>query len=144
MKRMRSPRYRLVTRGAGPSARRAARHVVGDRRKGQSEPHAAAHPAEAAAHGADEHARAVDRKGTRVAAELLPQTILPQVLLDIGNVERGDRLAGAPEVARDGAERLRAAEIADDGHQEIARLERLHHGEVGVAAQEAAVLAAVV
>src|SRR5512142_2725739 len=63
--------------------------------------------AAAAANRADERARRLERQCRDVAAEVAPDPVLIQVLLDVGQVERRYRRALRPHVIADGANRLR-------------------------------------
>src|SRR5438105_10700279 len=91
----------------------------------------------AAAHGADERARALERQCGDVAAEGAPDPILVEILLDVRQIKRGNRRALGADVVAHGADRLWTREVAHDGHQQVLRLERLHELVVFVVRQEA-------
>ena len=67
----------------------------------------------------------VDRQRRDVPRELVEQPVLEEVLLDVRHVEGRDRRAALADVAADGAQRLRAGEVADDRHDQVALLQRL-------------------
>src|ERR1019366_1069551 len=106
------------------SASRAARfHLAGHASQFRAEPETWA--VASAADGADERARLVERQRRDVRAEIAPQALLVQILLDVGEIERRDGGAFVFQVLPHRADRFRAREIADDGHEEILRLEIL-------------------
>src|SRR5437764_11403852 len=57
----------------------------------------------AAAHRTDERAPRLERQRGDVAAEVAPDSILIEILLDVGQVERGHRRAFHADVVADGA-----------------------------------------
>src|SRR6185436_2979157 len=75
----------------------------------------AARAGPAAAHRTDERARRLERQRRDVAAEVAPDAVLIEVLLDVRQVERRDRRALRLDVLAHRANRLRAGEVADDG-----------------------------
>src|SRR6267154_6901780 len=93
----------------------------------------------AAAHRSDERARREKRERRDVTAEVAPDPILVEILLYIRQVERRHRRALRPDVLADGANRLRAREVADDRHEEVLAFERLHELEILVVGEEAPV-----
>ena len=62
----------------------------------------------------------------------------PQILLDVRQVERGDDRAAVADVGPDRAQCLRPAEVADDRHEQVLRLQFLQEREVLLAGEEAA------
>src|SRR4029079_9865832 len=95
------------------------------RRRALMDAAAEAAGAAAAAERADELAVLVDRQLERVAAEVHPDTVHVQILLDVREIERRHRRAVLLQPGADGLDRLRSREIADDGDQEIPAFERL-------------------
>ena len=75
--------------------------------------------------GPDESARIVEWKGGDIAAERVPLSVLIEVLLNVGEIESCHGCAVRLEVSGDGTNRLRTAEIADNGHDKIPRFEIL-------------------
>src|SRR6266550_8255828 len=73
----------------------------------------AAGPGAPAAHRSDERARRLERQRRDVAAEVAPDPILVEILLDVGQIERGDGRALCANVIADGANRFRPGKVAD-------------------------------
>src|SRR6185312_10711825 len=99
----------------------------------------AARTRSAAAHRTDERARRLERQRRDVAAEVAPDPILIEILLDVRQVERRHGRALRLEVLADRANRLRTREVADDRDEEVFRLEPLHELEVLVAREKTAI-----
>ena len=72
----------------------------------------------------------VERQRGDVTREVVEEVVLEEILLDVRDVERGDRRAPLADVAADGAQRLRAGEVADDRDDEVALLQALQELEV--------------
>ena len=73
-----------------------------------------------------------------VGAEVAPDAVLRQVLLDVRQVERRHGRAVILQVLADGAQRLRPGEIADERHEQVLLLEILQELEVLFVGQIAA------
>src|SRR5262245_10410621 len=77
----------------------------------------------------DERAGVVQRESCHACAEVVPGSVLPQKLLDVRQIEGRHRAAMLADVPTDPANGLRSAEVANDGDQQISRLEALQERE---------------
>src|ERR1043165_9599445 len=96
-------------------------------------------PARSAAPAADrtnERARSLERQRRDVAAEVAPDPILIQILLDVRQVKRRHGRALRPDVIADRANRLRTGEVADNRHEQVFRLDGLPELEILVCGGE--------
>src|SRR6185503_19788897 len=85
----------------------------------------------ATAYGTNEGARSIDRERRNIIVEILPTTIdvavtLKQILLDIRQVERRNDRAMTLYVLPNASNRLRAAEIAGQRHDQILHFQLTH------------------
>src|SRR5512138_1410486 len=80
-----------------------------------------ARAAATAANRPDERARHLERQRRDVAAEVAPDLILIEVLLDVRQIERGDRRALHAHVVAYRSNGFRPREVADDGHEQVLR-----------------------
>src|SRR5438128_2492908 len=84
----------------------------------------------AASNRADECTRAVQRQRCNVAAEIFPDAVLLQVLLDIRKIERCNGLFLLPDILANRPDRFRSCEIPNDRYQQVLRFERFHDREI--------------
>ena len=84
---------------------------------------------------ADEPARFVERQRGDVVAEVAPQAVLHQILLDIRQVKRRHDTAFFLQVLSDRADCLGPREVADDRHEQILRLQIFQERELLFARQ---------
>src|SRR5438128_1977560 len=80
----------------------------------------------------------VQRQRRDIAAEIVPDAILLQVLLDVRKIKRGDLAVVVPDISSDRTYGFRAREITYDGHEHIFCFERFQDREGLFAGQIAA------
>src|SRR5215470_10937095 len=94
-----------------------------------------------APHRSNERARRLERQRGDVAAEIAPNAILVEVLLDIREIERRHRPALRANPVAYGTNSLGPGEVANDGHQQVLRLEAPEEGIVVFVGEEASLRA---
>src|SRR5207248_3073941 len=70
-----------------------------------------------AAAAEDVRARAVERQGRNAPAEIVPDSVLRQILLDVREIEGLDRPTMISDILADGTNRFRPAEVPHDRDQ---------------------------
>ena len=92
----------------------------------------------------DERARVVERQRRDAAQERLFLAVLVEVLFDVRQIERADERVVLANILTDRLQRTCPAEVADDRHDQIARLEVFDDAKRLVACEKAARHAAAV
>ena len=72
----------------------------------------------------------IARQPPQVLGKPLKVAVSKQVILDVGRVERRQALAARGHQGANGGDGVRAAQVADDGNDEVVRFERFHELEV--------------
>ena len=86
-------------------------------------------PAPVAPHRSNEGARSLERHRRDVCAESVPDSVLPQVLFDVRQVESVYTFILPADVGANRAQGLRAPEVADDRDDQVPCFERFHERE---------------